>query len=99
MATPSSEHALLVRVWSNSGVRDELERAVLRNIRRGGYQLKRSLLLRISNVDRDLAGTEVRQRRSRVVWIINPFYRLLITALPTGGSDGGGCLRSARLAG
>lgn len=95
----SSEHVLYVRVGSNGRVWGELDRAVLRNIRRGGDQLKGSLLLRVSNVDGDLAGTEVGQGRSRDVWIVDPLYRLWLTGLPTGGSDRGSGLHSAQVSG
>jgi hypothetical protein len=56
-------------------------------------------LLRISNVDGDLGGTKVRQGGSGVVRIINPLYRLWLTTLPTGGSDGSGGLCSVRVSG
>ena len=85
------EHVLFLRVGSNGRVRGERELAGVGNIGRGGEQLEGGLLLRVPNVDRDLAGTKVLQGRSGVVGIFNPLKSLLLTGWPRGaGSRGSG---------
>ena len=49
-------------------------------------------MLRVSDVNGDLAGTEVLQGRSGVVGILNPLNSLFLTGRPRGGGDGGGGL-------
>ena len=85
-------HILLVRVGSDGRVRGELELADGGNISGGGEQLEGGLLLRVSNVDGDLAGTKVLQGRSRIVGVFNPLNSLGLTGLPRGGGGGGGGL-------
>ena len=85
------EHVLFLRVGSNGRVRGERELTGAGNVGRGGEQLEGGLLLRVSNVDGDLAGTKVLQGRSRVVGIFDPLKGLLLTGWPRGaGSRGSG---------
>jgi len=81
---------VLVRVGSDGRVRGELELADGGNISGGGEQLEGGLLLRVSNVDGDLAGTKVLQGRSRIVGVFDPLNGLWLTSLPRGGGGGGG---------
>jgi hypothetical protein len=82
----------LVRVGSNGRVRSKWDRADVRNIGGGRDQLEGGLLLDVSNVDRDLAGTVVLQGRSRAVGVLNPLDSLRHAALPRGRGNGGGGL-------
>jgi hypothetical protein len=99
MEITGSENVLLVRVGSNGRVRSKLERADVGNIGGGGDQLEGGLLLDVSNVDRDLAGTVVLQGRSRAVGVLNPLDSLRLTALPRGRGNGGGGLYFVQSAG
>lgn len=58
------------------------------------------LLLGVSDVDGDLAGTIILQRRSRTVRVLNPLDGLRLTGLPGGGGNGGSglyCVPSQRV--
>jgi hypothetical protein len=87
-------HVLILRVGSDGSVRGELELADGGNIGGRGEQLEGGLLLRVSNIDGDLGGTEVLQGGSRIVGILNPLDRLLLTGWPRGSGSGGGSLHS-----
>jgi len=75
-------HVLFLGVGSDGGVRSELELADGGNIGRGREQLEGGLLLRVSDVNGDLGGTEVLQGWSRVVGIFNPCDSLFLTGRP-----------------
>lgn len=79
---------VLVGIRSDGGVRHKLERAGVGNVGGGRDQLERGLLLSVSNVNGDLAGTEVLQGRSRSVGVLNPLDGLVLTGLPRGGGGG-----------
>jgi len=82
---------IFLRVGSDGSIRAERERAGGGNVSGGGEQLEGGLLLRVSDVDGDLGGTKVLQRRSRIVGIFNPLNSLLLTGWPRGSGSGGGC--------
>lgn len=89
MAVEGLGHVLFLGVGSDGRVRGELELADGGDIGRGGNQLKGGLLLRVSDVNGDPAGTIVLQGRSRIGGIFNPLDNLLLTSLPRGGLSWG----------
>ena len=90
-------HVLFLRVGPNGRVRNEVEAAGVGNVGRGREQLEGGLLLRVSDVDRDLSGTKVLQGRSRLVGILNPLNSLVLTSLPRGSGNRSSGLDSARV--
>ena len=89
-------HVLFLRVGPNGRVRNEVEAAGVGNVGRGREQLEGGLLLRVSDVDRDLSGTKVLQGRSRLVGILDPLNSLVLTSLPRGSGNRSSGLDSAR---
>lgn len=90
-------HVLNTGVGTNGRVGGELDRADVGNISRGGNQLEGGLLLRVSDVDGDFAGTHVRQGRLRSVGVFYPLDGLRLTGLPRGGSSRGRGLHSFKI--
>jgi len=88
-----SRHVLFLGVGADGRVGGELELADRGNIGGGGDQLEGGLLLRVSDVNGDLAGTKVLQGRSRVVGVFDPLNSLFLTGWPRGGGNGRGGLR------
>ena len=85
-------HLLFLRVGSDGSVGGELELGDGGNISGRREQLEGGLLLRVSDVNGDLGGTEVLQGRSGVVGIFNPLNSLFLTSWPRGGGNGRGSL-------
>lgn len=77
----------MVRVGSYGRVRGELELADGGNIGRRRDRLEKGLLLRVSDIDGDLARAKILQGRSGIIRIVNPLNILLLAALPTGGGN------------